>query len=587
MFMTSFGIKIPKLFLILAFIFAGFQAIPAFAQQNSTKETNYSTQRSSSMNLSFGLNEVLGGIYYNDPLGVQLATGLLPYEGVIDPETYRLGPNDLLSIEIESSQPMFLRGIHVNPQGDLVLPLIGSVNVYNLTILQAQEKLTQEFSKQVNNPKVNLSVESPRPTIVHIAGEVKQPGKYILPAQTRVDQAIFQVLAEDEEEVDTTGLNTFNLLQKEDTEIELAFRDVKLFHQDGTETNADLITYFRTGDLSNNPILKDGDLIVINRLNRETPKVSISGAVKSGIEVAFKKGDTPSMMLNLGGGFKEIADVSTLYVYRRSVTGVEKIEIPESEWNSFQLMPNDRVIAPYSEDFDASASAWIRGEVKIPGNFPIVSGQTNAFELLELSGGLTANALPKAAYLVRTEQKNGIPNQFNADLMKRTSDQVVEGLDYLDTETQLSGNRVFIDLTDNEQLKNLKIFDDDQLFIPKDDQTIFVFGQVNNPGYFGYSSTKSVNEYISQAGGFALSANKDRVFVLKAGDATWFKVGDTDLNSGDKIFVDREPIEKLNEKRQYEIQRHQLRNQRTQLVMAAITTITGIITTYVALKRLN
>jgi hypothetical protein len=184
-------------------------------------------------------------------------------------------------------------------------------------------------------------------------------------------------------------------------------------------------------------------------------------------------------------------------------------------------------------------------------------------------------------------QKNEIPNQFNTNLMKRTSDQYVQGLEYLDAETQLSRNQVFIDLTDNSQLQNLKIFDGDRLYIPRDDQTIFVFGQVNNPGYLGYSNTKSVNEYIAQAGGFALSADRDRVFILKAGNATWFKVGDTELSSGDKIFVDRQPVEELNAKRAYEIQKQQLRNQRTQLIMTAITTITGIITTYVAVNNLK
>ena len=170
--------------------------------------------------------------------------------------------------------------------------------------------------------------------------------------------------------------------------------------------------------------------------------------------------------------------------------------------------------------------------------------------------------------------------------MKRTSDRLVQGLEYLDSETKLSRNKVFIDLTDNEQLNNLRIFDGDQLYIPKDEQTIFVFGQVNNPGYFGYSSSKSPSEYIAQAGGFALSADKERVFILKAGDATWFNVDDTELKSGDKIFVDRIPVEELNSKRQYDIQKQQLKNQRTQLIMTAITTITGIITTYVAVRRL-
>jgi len=190
--------------------------------------------------------------------------------------------------------------------------------------------------------------------------------------------------------------------------------------------------------------------------------------------------------------------------------------------------------------------------------------------------------------LVRNNNpKNGIPNDFNSDLLKRTSDQVLQGLEYLDAESRVSQNKVFIDLKDQNQLQNLKLYDGDRLYIPRDPQTIFVFGQVNNPGYFPFSGENNftVSDYISRAGGFALAADKERVFVIKAGNSTWFDPLDTKIESGDKIFVDRQPIEELNALRTYEIQKAQLKNQRVQLIMTAITTITGIITTYVAITK--
>lgn len=529
------------------------------------------------------LSDVFGGFYYTDPLSVQLASRINPIEASLDLENYVLGVNDLISIKIDGAQSLFLRGLLVNPQGDVTLPVVGPVYINGLSISESEKKIEEATAPHLKNASVTITIDSPRPVIYHVTGGVPYPGKYLTYPQSRVDQAIFSSITSGNRDLSKSIPNSSDFLTNDN----YSFRSIKIYHSDGTESKADLVKYFRTGSLKSNPFVKPGDLINIIPTNRETPKVSISGAVKADYEFEYKKGDTPALILEFGGGFEETADTTKLFVYRRAVNGIEQIVVEPQDWDSFKLLPNDRVVAPFGDEFDASASAWVYGEVNIPGNFPVESGATTALELLQTAGGLSKEALPAAAYLVRSGgQKNEIPNQFNADLMKRTSDQYLQGLEYLDAETRLSKNKVYIDLSDNSQLQSLKIFDGDRLYIPRDDQTIFVFGQVNNPGYFGYTGTKTVNEYITQAGGFALSADKDRIFILKAGNATWFKVGDTDLSSGDKIFIDRQPVEELNAKRAYDIQKQQLRNQRTQLIMTAITTITGIITTYVAVRRL-
>ncbi|HCT51076.1 MAG TPA: hypothetical protein DF712_01330 [Balneola sp.] len=399
-----------------------------------------------------------------------------------------------------------------------------------------------------------------------------------------MDQVIYQSITDGNRDLTKSVSNSSNFLDKGN----FSFRDITIERANGDIITADLIKYFRTGNYESNPFVKDGDLITIKKVSREAPKLSISGGVKTEIELEFRKGDSPQDLLEISGGFVDEADTSKLLVFRRSVAGVERIELSPNTWNTFELIPNDRVVVPLSRETDFSTSVWVYGEVETPGNFPIINGQTSASEILDLSGGVTSEALISAAYLVRNNNpKNGIPNDFNSDLLKRTSDQVLQGLEYLDAESRVSQNKVFIDLKDQNQLQNLKLYDGDRLYIPRDPQTIFVFGQVNNPGYFPFSGENNftVSDYISRAGGFALAADKERVFVIKAGNSTWFDPLDTKIESGDKIFVDRQPIEELNALRTYEIQKAQLKNQRVQLIMTAITTITGIITTYVAITK--
>lgn len=534
------------------------------------------------LNLNF---DVFGGTYFSDPLGVQLAARQFPYDGIIDKNEYELGTNDLLSIKVVASQTMFIRGVFVNPAGDLTLPSIGSIKVAGLTIKEAEEAIKESAKSFVKGSEVEITLESPRPLHIQITGGVPHPGKYIVPAMSTVDQAIFQSVTSGNREIGGSLSNSSDFLTKGN----YSFRNIEIRRKNGETLKADLVSFFRLGDSTANPVVKDGDLITIKKLNRESPKISISGAVKADYEFEFVEGDTPSRLLKIGGGFEEVADESKLFVYRRTDSGVEKIDVHPDEWDTFHLQPNDRVVAPFNRQKDVSASAWVYGEVQVPGNFPIISGETTALELLDLSGGMTGNALPHAAYLMRSGGfTNEIPNKFNADLMRRTSDQVVQGLEYLEAETKLSQNKVFIDLQDRQQLSTLEIFDGDRLYIPKDEQTVFVFGQVNNPGYFPYGgSDLKAADYIEHAGGFSLPADRERVFIIKAGSATWFRPGQTELESGDRIFVDRQPVEELNALRSFEIQKAQLKNQRTQLIMTAITTITGIVTTYVAIRNIR
>lgn len=563
---------------------------------NLLAQSGNNGSNSSGGTFSLNYSSEIGGFYFQDLSGIQIALEGVPYENKIDQNTYILGVNDLISIEVESTQRVVLKNLLINSSGDIIIPSFGVIGLNGLTVTEAVKKLEEKLAEVYKTPSVILTVDVPRRINVHISGSVPNPGKFTLPAQSRVDLAILQSIKkidptnQDENyELPSTFLFTVytsQLLQSN----EYSIRNIVIYHKDGSTSKADLVRYFRTGDLASNPIVRDGDRIQIPRISRNSPTVSISGAVRYGYELDFKPNETISDLLSIAEFFEENADSSQVFVFRRDGGKVDKLIIQSSNWNSFKLEPNDRVIVPELNITRLTSSAWVRGEVSYPGNYPIIAGETTLQELLEISGGMTPSALPSASYLIRAGSiKNEIPNKFNSDLMSRTSDQYYQGIEYLKQETSLSKNRVYINLRDPQELKSVILFHGDQLYIPRDEKTIFVFGQVNNPGYFPFlkSQDNNVQDYIQRAGGFALSADEERVFIIKAGNASWFKPGETDLESGDRIFVDRVPVEDLNALRNFEIQKQQVKNTRIQLIMTGITTITGIITTYVAIRNIR
>lgn len=561
------------LYILLLILFVSNRSVLAQVIEN--------TQRPQASSFELDLSSSFGGIFYEDQVGLQMASVSKPIEGVINTNTYELGPNDLITLDIKGTQPVLMRGILVNAQGDIVLPLIGTININGKTIIEAQELVKKRANDTFKNPTVSITLEKARPAIIQVRGDVPHPGKYIIPAQSRLDFAVYQSMTDGQKQPNpNTSYSVSNILNKE-----FSVRNIEILRTNGEKKTADLISYYRTGDSHKNPFVRDGDLITILPAKRNNSRLSISGGVKAPLEVEYLNTDTPYSLLNLAGGFSENADTTSLLLVRKEGNSITQQSLTPEAWSTITLKENDRLIALYDNYERTAASAWVSGEIKIPGNFPIVDGVTSVFDLIKLAGDLTDKALPHAGYLLRAGSvENEVPNKFNTNLMRRTSDQLLQGLEYLELENNISKDKVYIDLNDETQLKSVLLFDGDKIFIPRDEKTIFVFGQVNNPGYFPFTPDgRGILEYVKKAGGFSLSADTDRIFVIKAGSNAWYKPDDTSISSGDKIFVDRIPYDELNAKRSYEVQKQQLKNQRTQLIMTGITTVTGIITTLVAI----
>lgn len=525
-------------------------------------------------------DQILNTFYYQDPLGMMINAEALPADGNIDTDSYILGPNDVLSIEINANNDFVLRAIPVNSQGDIVTPILGTIKVSGLTIEQAKQALQEQSDQVFKSSEVELTLDRAKNITFFVSGDVDNPGKHTLPAFSRVFDAIILSLTGT---ADNNSQDATQILSNS----RYSFRNISVLHADGSTTKADLIAFLKAGYTDKNPRLRLGDRINLKTLSKRSPKVSISGSVIKPQEIEYSESDTPDLLIEIAGGLTSETDASQALIYRMQDSRVNKLEILSSQWADFDLQPNDRVVIPKDPENRISASAQIEGEVIQPGIFPIKQGETTAYDLIQFSEGVTEEALTSAAYLKRAGNiENEAPNKLNPTIIGRTSDQIQQEMEYLELESQISRDKVFIDLADTEQLKSVELFDGDRIFVPRDENTIFIFGQVNNPGYYpAGSSTSNTYDYIDRAGGFSLAANRERIFIIKAGSNTWYRPEETDLQSGDRIFVDRIPYDELNAQRTYETQRDQLKNSRIQLIMTGITTITGIITTYVAIKN--
>ncbi len=549
--------------------------------------------RGGSSALELDLTSDPGVFFFLDELGVSLSFREMAMEGIIDLDTYKLGPGDLLTVKYEGGINGAMRGILVNPQGDLVLPNIGTVTVEDLTIRQASEAVAEEVRRNYKRTVVSISLDKPRLIKVHVAGDVPFPGVHLVTPQTRLDQALYLAMFRQEPRPEQPGQSALPVLPFRypgDFVITGGFnmRNIEIERDDHNESvSADLVAYFKAGDLESNPMVQNGDVITVKTQQEFYPKVTSGGAVQNIRVLDYREDDTVGRLLALSGGLTPDADRSNIRIVRRSGSEVSTIPVAEDAMDT-PLLPNDRVIVPFDKNARQNQAAWVHGEANFPGHYPIEDGVTTALELYEMAGGANNRALREGAFLIRprpARTQYGHSPAIQPEQLQRASDQYLQGFEYIQMEAELSRNEVYIDLTDREQMAQVRIYDSDQLHIPRDDQTVFLMGQVNNPGYYPLIQGRSVSEYIQRAGGKTIAAEEDRVFVIKAGNKTWLRPDQTTVQSGDIIFVDRVPYDDLQSSRAYDIQRRQQRNSNIQLIMTGLTTITGIITTYVAITR--
>src|SRR5262249_12730 len=76
-----------------------------------------------------------------------------PGSGASAPAGYVLGPNDYVGVEVFGEDDLRTNG-RLNPEGNLSVPLLGSVHLAGLTLTQAASRLTELYGRDyLVNPR--------------------------------------------------------------------------------------------------------------------------------------------------------------------------------------------------------------------------------------------------------------------------------------------------------------------------------------------------------------------------------------------------------------------------------------------------
>jgi polysaccharide export outer membrane protein len=240
---------------------------------------------------------------------------------------YLVGSQDVLKISVYE-HPDLETTVRVSEDGRITFPLIGDLEVKNLSVQQIEKKIASKLSDGIiPNPQVTVFIDQYRGTRVTVMGEVTKPGQYEITGPTSVVEAISMAL----------GMT------------ENAGYTIMLFKKDSTEGKnpgykriaIDVDRLFKEGDLSQNVQLQNGDIIYV-------PKIDffyIYGEVNRPGIYRIEKGLTVKRAISIAGGFTPKASKGRIEITRRHEGKdiVKKADINESVKPDDTLMVKESI----------------------------------------------------------------------------------------------------------------------------------------------------------------------------------------------------------------------------------------------------
>lgn len=392
---------------------------------------------------------------------------------------------------------------------------------------------------------------------VGISGYVDAPGTYLLTPVSRLSdlvaqQKAFGIMPREElpEMVPQEGtlLPRYRVPdRKEEAEPILkvdparqALRSIQLTRE-GKTVVYDLQKYYHLGDQSQNPLLKDGDQILIKAVSEV---VEISGAVNMPGEMEYLPGDKLSDMLIMAEGLSYDADTGKMQLYRFRENRID-FNITELSMaagaNDTPMQAYDRIIVPRALEISRKLKVTISGQVRSPGEY-IIGDNSTLYQVLQQAGGLSPRA-DINNLICYNEYMNEQGSAMLDFLAQRSmSDMTPLEYSYLRSNLQQLKGKYSLDPSKMWESKgaeeDLKLHDGDRIYIPEQMDMVWVSGQVRHPGLISWVDGADWKYYIAQAGGYTNNRKKGRDRLIRGYSGNWVKPNkDVKIMPGDTVFV--------------------------------------------------
>ena len=253
----------------------------------------------------------IAGFFLACALTLPCAVWSAPTQPPAAPPPQLLGDGDSVRVTV-FQDPDLTTEARISERGSITFPLIGEVVIAGLTPEAAAARIAERLSrgKFVVRPQVSLAVQQVRSRQVSVLGEVGKPGRYAL---DDVSNSLTDVLAR------AGGING----EGDDNVVVVRNLDGK-----ETRTAVDVPQMYRSGDMSGDVRLQNGDVVYVKR----APQFYLYGQVQKAGSYRLQSQMTVMQAIAVGGGLTPRGTLRGLQVERRSAEGqVSKVSVQPSD----------------------------------------------------------------------------------------------------------------------------------------------------------------------------------------------------------------------------------------------------------------
>ena len=416
--------------------------------------------------------------------------------------------------------------VTINQEGFLYIPKVGGIDLRKTSLKLGKEKIIVAINKYYKNVEIFISLIDFRKIKVNLLGDVKKPSSYILPGNARLIDLV----------ANSSGLNpTSN------------YRNIKIINKDNEASLYDLVKFLRFGDRKSNPMLNEGDIIIIDKVDR---LVIISGMVKFPGSYEFKENESVAELLNLAGGLLSMARKDTIEIISFNTDGKSQVShyysYYELEKREIILAKQDQIVVREIPEYYIDRYVSVNGYVMYPGFYKIIEDKTTLIDIINEAGGFRKEASLTEAWVTRTLGTIEVDPEFERLKLIPRVDMSDDEYDYLKAKSRQRKGRVTADFYKlfklNDISENVILKRGDIISIPEAKNYIIMLGQVVNAGNIIYQPGLNYMDYINLAGGFGWRAKKGDVRIIRSNTGEWVDADEADiLKPGDAIWVPEKP----------------------------------------------
>ncbi len=400
---------------------------------------------------------------YSSQLGLSSTTLTIPENPVLlalGDTSYPVTPGDTFKLVYSDGKSYITLSLQADSLCKVAIPSIGNIEAQGLTFTEFKTKVEELVSTYYPYSSPQLTLVGCGLFSVRVSGEVFYTTQVTAWGLSRLSDLAF--LADDY----------------------ASTREVQVTYSDGTSKTYDLYRAIKKGASEENPLLQPG--CEVKFLTAATT-VSITGAVKkAGVYQTLENETLGALVENYCDGLLNNADSTTITV-SNYVDGQYTAKTLPEDWKSYVLSDKDAISVGTSTQ--AMPYVTITGAISAKGDgsiststankvmYSFVPGETAQQLIRNISGMLLASSDTDSIYIIRDGQRIS-----------------VSGEEALTTDTK--GDEV--------------LQQGDTIVIPFSQLYVTVNGAVNNPGTYAYVPDRSVEYYITLAGGYSSNARVDK-----------------------------------------------------------------------------